>query len=92
MVVGGNGMPKNREQEMRDIRPSAGLTMHFFRTSDVTIHCYTGSCAVVGVAEWEFEFNGRVSATRRRYSANYVRGGSLGWQMVTLHISQELPK
>ena len=27
---------------------------------------YAGACAVVGVAEWEFEFNGRVDATRRR--------------------------
>jgi hypothetical protein len=90
MVVGGNGATKNREGELRDIRPAAGLKMHFFRTSDVTIHCYTGSCAVVGVAEWEFEFNGRVNTTRRRYSANYVRGGPLGWQMVALHISTAL--
>ena len=92
IVVGGNGSLKDREGELRDVRPAAGLKMHYFRTSDVTIRCYTASCAVVGVAEWEFEFNGRVDATRRRYSANYVRGGPLGWVMVALHISPALPK
>ena len=90
MVVGGNGSLKNREGEMRDIRPQPGLRMHYFRTSSVSVRCYPGACAVVGVAEWEFEFNGRVDATRRRYSATYVRGGPLGWQMVSLHISPAL--
>jgi len=66
--------------------------MLFFRTSVVTVRCYTGACAVVGVAEWEFEFNGRVSVTRRRYSATWIRGGPLGWQMVSLHISPALPQ
>ena len=90
MVVGGTGSLKNREGELRDIRPTVGLTMHYFRTQDVQIHCYSGACAVVGVAEWEFEFNGRVDATRRRYSATWIRGGPLGWQMVSLHISPAL--
>ena len=90
VVVGGNGGLKNREGELRDIRPTPGLTMHYFRTTDVAIRCYSGACTVVGVAEWEFEFNGRVDATRRRYSALYVRGGPLGWQMVTLTISTAL--
>ena len=61
-----------------------------FRTSGVTVRCYTAACAVVGVAEWEFEFNERTNTTRRRYSATYVRGGPLGWQMVSLHISPAL--
>jgi uncharacterized protein DUF4440 len=90
VVVGGTGSLKNREGELRDVRPQAGLRMHYFRTQEVTVRCYTGACAVVGVAEWEFEFNGRVDATRRRYSATWVRGGPLGWQMVTLHISPAL--
>ena len=90
MVVGGNGSLKSREGELRDIRPQAGLRMHYFRTKNVTVRCYTAACAVVGVAEWEFEFNGKVDATRRRYSAAWVRGGPLGWQMVTLHISAAL--
>ena len=90
VVVGGNGSLKNRDAEMRDIRPQAGLRMHYFRTRDVDVRCYAGACAVVGIAEWEFEFNGRVDATRRRYSATWIRGGPLGWQMVTLHISQAL--
>ena len=90
VVVGGNGSLKNRESEMRDIRPAPGLTMHYFRTVDPAVRCYAGACTVVGTAEWEFEFNGRVSATRRRYSATWVQGGPLGWQMVSLHISQAL--
>ena len=90
VVVGGNGALKNREGELRDIRPQAGLKMHYFRTSEVTIRCYASACAVVGVAEWEFEFNGRVDVTRRRYSATWVRGGPRGWQMVTLTISPAL--
>lgn len=90
IVVGGNGNLKNREGELRDIRPQAGLTMHYFRTSEVSVRCYGAACAVVGVAEWEFEFNGRVDATRRRYSATWVRGGPRGWQMVTLTISPAL--
>ncbi|HJQ66752.1 MAG TPA: nuclear transport factor 2 family protein [Gemmatimonadales bacterium] len=90
VVVGGNGMLKDRDRELRDVRPQAGLTMHYFRTKDVSVRCYPGACAVVGVAEWEYAFNGRVDATRRRYSATYVPGGPLGWQMVTLHISTAL--
>ena len=90
VVVGGNGSLKNREGELRDIRPSVGLRMHYFRTQDVQIRCYSGACTVIGVAEWEFEFNGRVDATRRRYSATWIRGGPIGWQMVSLHISPAL--
>ncbi|HTL04814.1 MAG TPA: nuclear transport factor 2 family protein [Gemmatimonadales bacterium] len=92
VVVGGNGMLKDREGELRDVRPQAGLRMHYFRTLGTQVRCYPAACAVVGVAEWEFEFNGRVDATRRRYSAMWVRGGSLGWQMVSLHISTALPQ
>ena len=92
VVVGGNGALKNREGELRDIRPQAGLKMHYFRTKEADIRCYAASCAAVGIAEWEFEFNGTVSATRRRYSAMWVRGGPLGWQMVTLTISNELTR
>ena len=86
VVVGGNGFLKNRDGELRDVRPQPGLRMHYFRTVEAATRCYTGVCSVVGIAEWEFEFNGSVSATRRRYSATWVRGGPLGWQMVTLHI------
>ena len=90
VVVGGNGSLKDREGELRDVRPQAGLVMHYFRTGDVQVRCYAGSWVVVGVAEWEFEFNGRVDATRRRYTAVWIRGGPLGWQMVSLHISPAL--
>ena len=90
LIVGGNGSMKSRDRELQDIRPQEGLHMHFFRTSHVIIECYAAACVVVGVAEWEFEYNGRVDRTRRRYSATWVRGGSLGWQMASLHISPAL--
>ena len=90
VVVGGNGSLKNRQGELRDIRPQPGLRMHYFRTQEPAVRCYVGACTVVGIAEWEFEFNGRVDATRRRYSATWIRGGPLGWQLVTLHISPAL--
>jgi len=90
LIVGGNGTMKSRERELADIRPQPGLTMHYFRTGNVVIECYVQACVVVGVASWEFEYNGRVDATRRRYSATWVRGGPLGWQMASLHISQAL--
>ena len=43
---------------------------------------------VIGRAEWEFELEGKVNAVRRRYTAVYVRGGSLGWRMVALHLGR----
>ena len=86
VITGGNGTLKTKAQELGDIRPTAGLRMHFFRTSDVQVRCYTDSCVVTGLAEWEFTWNERVSSTRRRYTAVYARGGPLGYQMVAQHI------
>src|SRR5262245_9917617 len=45
--ISDNGSLKNREGELRDIRPQVGLKMHCFRMQDVQIRCYTGACAVV---------------------------------------------
>jgi hypothetical protein len=86
VITGGNGALKTKAQELGDIRPTAGLRMHFFRTGDVQVRCFTDSCVVTGLAEWEFTFNERVSNSRRRYTAVYVRGGPLGYQMTALHI------
>ena len=86
VMTGGNGALKTKAQELGDIRPTQGLRMHFFRTGDVQVRCYTDSCVVTGLAEWEFTYNERVSSTRRRYTAVYVRGGPLGYQVVALHI------
>jgi hypothetical protein len=80
------GTVKNKAGEMADVRPAPNLRMHFFRTSGVEVRPHGAAVVVTGLAEWEFTFNGRVTPLRRRYTAVYVRGGPLGWQMVALHI------
>ena len=86
VVTSASGALKDREGEMADIRPLPGLQMHFFRTRDVVVHLHPAAAVVTGLAEWEFSYNGRVSSLRRRYTAVYVRGGPLGWQLAALHL------
>jgi ketosteroid isomerase-like protein len=86
VVTSSGGAVRNKAGEMADVRPAPHLRMHFFRTSDVEIRPHGAATVVTGLAEWEFTFNGRVTPLRRRYTAVFVRGGSLGWQMVALHI------
>lgn len=86
IVTSGTGTLKNKEGELADVRPTAGLQMHFFRTSDQQVHMLGRSAVIVGLAEWSFTYNGRTSTVRRRYTATYVEGGPLGWSMVALHI------
>jgi ketosteroid isomerase-like protein len=86
VVTSGNGTLKDKEGEVADVRPYPGAKTNFFRTSDVAIRAYGNAGVVTGLAEWEFEQNGRTSSARRRYTAVYIRGGSLGWQMTALHI------
>ena len=80
------GTVKTRDVELADVRPTAGLEMHFFRTKDVDVRIYPGTAVVIGMAEWEFVMGGQTRGLRRRYTATYVRGGSLGWRMVALHL------
>ena len=86
VVTSGSGTLKNKEGELGDIRPSAGLQMHYFRTSDVRVQLLGTAATVIGLAEWSFTFNGRTNTIRRRYTAVYNQGGQLGWSMVALHI------
>ena len=86
VATSSGGTVKNKAGEMADVRPAPNLRMHFFRTSGVEIRPHGAATVVTGLAEWEFTFNGRVTPLRRRYTAVYVRGGPLGWQMVALHI------
>jgi ketosteroid isomerase-like protein len=86
VVTSGNGSLKDKDGELADIRPSAGLQMHYFRTSDVQVRPLGGAATVIGLAEWSFTFNGRTNTIRRRYTAVYNQGGQLGWTMVVLHI------
>ena len=85
-VTSSSGAIKTREGELADIRPSDGLQMHFFRTKGVDVRMYSGTAVVIGLAEWEFAMGGQTRSFRRRYTAVYARGGSLGWRMVALHI------
>ena len=86
IVTSGTGTTKDKSGELGDIRPSAGLQMHFFRTSSVEVRVSGASAAVAGLAEWSFTYNGRTNTIRRRYTATYAQGGPLGWRMIALHI------
>ena len=85
-ITATNGSFKNRDAELNDVREYPGMTVNYFRTTDVTVRTYQGSAAVTGQLEWETTAGGRASATRRRYTAVYAPGGPRGWQMVVLHI------
>ena len=91
VVTSGNGALKNKEGELADIRPTAGLQMHYFRTSDVRVQMLGNAATAIGLAEWSFTFNGRTNTIRRRYTAVYNQGGQLGWTMVALHIGPAPP-
>jgi ketosteroid isomerase-like protein len=86
IVTSGSGTLKDKEGELADVRPAAGLQMHFFRTSDVQVRMLGTSAVVAGLAEWSFTYNGRTNTIRRRYTATYAQGGPLGWRMVALHV------
>jgi hypothetical protein len=79
VMTSGDGRIKDRAAELADIRPTEGLTMQHFRTSDVRIEVYPGTAVVTGVADWAFSYRGQENTARRRYTATYVRGGPLGW-------------
>jgi|SRR5687767_9187054 len=86
IVTSAAGTLKDKEGELGDVRPSAGLQMHFFRTSDVQVRMVERSAVVAGLAEWSFTWNGRTNTIRRRYTATYAQGGPLGWRMIGLHL------
>ena len=86
IVTSASGTLKDKLGELGDIRPTAGLQMHFFRTRDVEVRVDGSAAAVAGLAEWSFTWNGRTNTIRRRYTATYARGGPLGWRMIALHI------
>jgi len=86
VVTSASGARKTKAGEIGDVRPYPGLEMRYFRTTGVEVRMYEGSAVVVGLAEWEFTLEGRVSTVRRTYTAAYVRGGPLKWRMVSLHL------
>lgn len=86
VVTSSSGARKTKAVEIGDVRPYPGLEMRYFRTTGVEVRMYEGAAVVVGLAEWEFTLEGRVSTMRRTYTALYVRGGPLKWRMVSLHL------
>lgn len=88
MVTSVSGALKDRNAELADIRRQAGLLMEYFRTAGSSVRIYENTAVVTGLAEWKYTFNGQVSSPRRRYTAVYVKGGPLGWRMVTLHMGR----
>jgi ketosteroid isomerase-like protein len=91
VMTSSDGRMKDKATELGDVRPSAGLRMHHFRTSDVRVELHGTAAVVTGVADWAFNYNGRESAVRRRYTAVYARGGRLGWELVALHMGVAPP-
>ena len=83
-----NGSQKDRAAELNDVRASPGYTVQYFRSADVQVHVHGDAAVVTGRLEWSVAANGRSSETRRRYTATWVRGGPLGWQLAALHVGQ----
>jgi ketosteroid isomerase-like protein len=83
---GANGTVKTRDEEMRDIRPSPGLRMEYFRTFPATVKTFERVAVVTGTAEWSFTMNGRGSLSAYPYTAIYARGGPLGWRIIGLQM------
>ena len=86
VVTSSGGQLKDKAGELGDIRPSAGLVMDFFRTNQVEIRLRKDTAVLTGIAEWAFTFKGKRAELRRRYTAVYVRGGALGWQILGLQL------
>jgi ketosteroid isomerase-like protein len=84
--IGANGQAKTRSQEMEDIRPTAGLTMEYFRTTPTLLRTFQNVAIVSGTAEWRFSFNGPPRDVRRGYTAIYSRGGPLGWRIIAMQM------
>jgi hypothetical protein len=83
VMTAGNGTMKDREAELGDIRPAAGIVVTYFRSADVTVRVLGTAAVVTGRLEWVL---GSRPEIRRRYTATWSRGGVHGWRMVALHV------
>ncbi len=81
-----NGRRKTKAEELADVRPTPGLAMDYFRTTPSEIRVHGDSGVVTGRAEWRFTMNGQPREVRRTYTADYVRGGPLGWRVVAVRM------
>jgi len=70
---------------LRDVAGTPGSPgPAYFRSADGAVHDFAPAVVVTGRLEWADGPNGR--QTRRRYTATYVRGGPVGWRLVSLHV------
>jgi ketosteroid isomerase-like protein len=84
VFISANGSMKTRAQELADVRTAPGLKMDYFRSTPVAVHVYDRLALVSGNAEWSFSVNGGPARrVQRGYTAIYVRGGPLGWRILT---------
>lgn len=86
VMTGPSGRVKDKATEMGDVRATPGLSLHYFRTSQVRVDVFGGTGIVTGIVEWAYAFQGKEGISRFRYTATYVRGGRLGWQVAGLHM------
>jgi ketosteroid isomerase-like protein len=86
VFVSANGRQKTRAEELADVRPAAGLTMDYFRTTPAEVRTFEKMAVVRGTAEWRFAMNGSPRDVRRTYTAVYSRGGPLGWRIVAMQM------
>lgn len=84
VFVSANGNTKTRAQELADIRATPGLKMDYFRSTPTAVRVYDRLALVTGDAEWSFSMSGGPARrVQRGYTAIYVRGGPLGWRILT---------
>jgi ketosteroid isomerase-like protein len=86
-----SGATRDCAAELGDIRSDPAVRMEFFRTRDRAVRLRPGMAVVTGTAEWAFAMNGQRREVRRRYTAVFARGGTLGWEMVALHMGASPP-
>lgn len=84
--VSANGHVKTLADEMADVRPAPGLRMEYFRTEPRTVQAFGNVAVVEGIADWRYTANERPRDVRRRYTAVYVRGGTLGWRIIAMRM------
>jgi ketosteroid isomerase-like protein len=86
LFISADGRQKTLAEELGDIRPSAGLTMNYFRTAPTTVKTFERVAVVSGTASWAFTMNGAPRAIERPYTAIYGRGGPLGWRILAVQM------
>jgi hypothetical protein len=90
-VTSGPGRIKDKPGEIGDVRETPGMTLNHFRTRDVIVRAYKEAGVVMGLLDWSFTLNERVTRNYRRYTAVWIRGGPMKWKMVALHIGPAAP-